>query len=391
MLAWKTVFLLAGFLAGIGASIDKLIPLRHKTRLHDKMVRWWIRLDETPMPDYARLLSIWIVSRLDHVMRRHYLRTIIFCFIASFFFISLASFWSALVAAPDPRMFTGEMTFDPTKIYPSTWFDSVPLPHVLVVLSVVPYDLLLVLSTIIALRIIRSSPPFWILLIVPAQIAISIVCAIFCMATIAHVDSYTINHDLVGAQYERRLREFVEPTIISNIMANPRLAGIRILGKNESVMAFVETMSTNINTTHYEITSSFIDDLHQSHTNLWALVKGQRPMWEGKLNVNLQDKQSSLSYTRTFGTPTNKTSFLLVGSVFYPSVTILILLSTMFVAKVVLTLGRTCGMFYFDRATENTPYTFIPGTLLGIVSGIVLALLNLVSELITLFHNSPKF
>ena len=48
------------------------------------------------------------------------------------------------------------------------------------------------------------------------------------------------------------------------------------------------------------------------------------------------------------------------------------------------------GMFYLDRVTENSAKEFIPGTLFGIVFGIVAALGKLVGELFSVFAGFQK-
>ncbi len=48
------------------------------------------------------------------------------------------------------------------------------------------------------------------------------------------------------------------------------------------------------------------------------------------------------------------------------------------------------SMFYLDRVTENSAKEFTPGTLFGIVFGIVAALGKLVGELFSVFAGFQK-
>ena len=257
MLAWKTVFAIAVFLAGVGASINKLIPLRHKTRLHDWMVRWWIRLDETPIPDHPRLLAKWITVRFEQAFRVHALRTIVLCVVASGLCLTFAVNCRA-AHKPVGWISTNDLIDNGTIIQPVTWFDSIPFPHVTVTFTVLLFDLAMILATIRTLSVIRCGTPFKNLMMMTAHILISVVGGIACFATVLYLEDWAVNHDLIGMQYERRLRMAAEPGLIAlNINQNRRWITEKNLQTNPLVIAIQNGQSTNIVVTHYRIVSFF--------------------------------------------------------------------------------------------------------------------------------------
>jgi len=48
--------------AGLGAIVDRLLLRRHKGRLHDALLRYWVHLDELSLPDIWRVFADYAIS-----------------------------------------------------------------------------------------------------------------------------------------------------------------------------------------------------------------------------------------------------------------------------------------------------------------------------------------
>ena len=137
MLTWKTVAAATALLVFIGGSLDRLIAIRYKGRLHLAMIRWWDRLEKTSIPDYPPLLASWILKKWDIIQKNPWRTFILYC-VGSWAFISLAF----VLVVNNPIGFEIPMPEQVKNIEPYTWFDSVELPHALVYLSLLPFDCL---------------------------------------------------------------------------------------------------------------------------------------------------------------------------------------------------------------------------------------------------------
>jgi hypothetical protein len=90
MFTWITTFGIATGLAGVGAYVDKLVSIRHKSKLHLAMHRWWNRLDETKIPNYLHLLSFWISSRAEKLFYSNHWRMIVAYSIISWLLLTIS-------------------------------------------------------------------------------------------------------------------------------------------------------------------------------------------------------------------------------------------------------------------------------------------------------------
>ena len=131
-------------------------------------------------------------------------------------------------------------------------------------------------------------------------------------------------------------------------------------------------------------------DLKQAPRKIISLMLGESVWWESRIEVKMNDGPLAISYTRAENALVSSAALLGVGSVFYPLVAIIILLSIIMVGILIMVGGRSMSMFYLDRVTENSAKEFTPGTLFGIVFGIVAALGKLVGELFSVFAGFQK-
>src|SRR2546428_4417623 len=103
----KTIIFILTLFPGMGVGFDKLLALRHKAKLHYAMIRWWDRLDETAIPDYPHLLTTWLLTRIERILKLDPRRTLIAYLLICFAFLSGASLLNVLTPEPaDPQFVT---------------------------------------------------------------------------------------------------------------------------------------------------------------------------------------------------------------------------------------------------------------------------------------------
>ena len=129
------IYVLLGVFAG-GASLDKLLASRHRMRLHDLAVRYWVKLEDTPVPDVLRLTARWILKITDKMGNRRTTSVLLYI-LATVSFVSIASLLEKHLSGGDWKQgANGDI------------WDIIPLPHIAVYLTVSAFDITDILAII---------------------------------------------------------------------------------------------------------------------------------------------------------------------------------------------------------------------------------------------------
>ena len=343
----------------IGVAIDKLIPLRHKQKLQLAMIRWWNRLDETPIPDYPKLLASWVVIRVERLSRKPWLPLIVYSAI-SILFLSAAGLHFGKEAA-DPTFVDLRL---PEMAYPlkdPNIFDRMPLPHVTVLMVVFIFDFANLLLTVKSLKFIRKSNATRSLLILLVNLLTTTALAAVCFASVMHVEDFILNHNFVGEKFERQIRARGEVAIFNYHSGHlPELRGLKV--------------STNAVVTRYRLNNSFWGNLRQTPDVFWRLIRGDAIVyWTNSISTAFRDKGLDLEWTHSTAFHLDRPILLLSGTVYYPCLMLVIGLVFMLVAKLVLSVVRFAIMYFCDLASEVVnPKDCAPATLLGTVLALLI-------------------
>ena len=376
MFTWKTILAISVALAGCGAAIDRLISLRHKTRLHLLLIKWWHRLDETRIPDFPKLLAGWLTSAFGRASKRKYGRTMILYLVLYIGFVSLASISS--LPAFDSRILTLSFEVPSDTLITPNFFDELPVPHALSYLAVLPFDLIMIAATLYVLRLIGRSPWYVSTGAVCLHLVLSVIIAILTFAAALHAHEFALYRNLLGMRSAFRTLQVAEPFWFNLVESTNNSQWKEYVKTN----ALPQSLSTNAIAILLSRRSSYWHDIRQTPGVMMDLIHGEIPIWKGILDVKIQDRGNILSYTREDGNRLGPSSLLLAGTIFYPALLILALLLAMLLSKGFLVLFRQGTMYFFDLSTEKSPENFAPGTLLGIVAGLIAAIADCAVDII---------
>lgn len=385
------------FLAGTGASVDKLIPLRHKGKLHHAMVNWWNSLDSTPVPDYLRVLSYWLASKFEMILRRGPLRAIILIAAISWLLLDCQIFLLGRVRAkvPTQGVISLKVAEEVLKrnVTPDNWIEASSLPHISNNIATLPFDFLVVGLTFGTLRILRTCSSFQACIVISAHIVMICVLGVGCYAVNDFAGNFALNHNTIGLRYARRVLE-VHEILLFNFESMHRSNGVpavvtQLQGTNSTTYTNLPsgfTISSNATVVYYRIGDSLVGDLKRTPDFLWGLTQGRPSALMTPMTAGFVDGNTIFFWSHLTGYYAPVTSLLCTGTLAIPTLFVTMLLAFMLVARLVLSGVRALLMYYFDLATEKTPKEFMPGTLFGIAIGLLIALLKLLSEGLSLIH-----
>jgi hypothetical protein len=389
MFAWNIVAWAAAFLAATGATIDKLIPLRHKQRLHHNMVKWWDWLDSKPVPDFLHLLSGWITLRFDALLRLHRLWAIVALAAFTWVFLSVAVIFSPYIPAIPA---SGEMTTISFRndlrnfhVKPDNWIEACPLPHVGQVLTVFGFDLIVAAITFSTLRFLKDSSFRGSLLAITAHLAALFTLAILCLAANLFVSNLLLNHNVIGIRYARKQLE-VEDITLFNYYSLTR--GTNLFFGTYLPSGF--TLSTNAVVEYYHVDQSLFRVAKNTTLYMSNLLHRRPVSISCFVTSRFRDGDRILTWshlTEYYETPA---ILIYIGTLAIPALLVMLVLLLMVISKLVLSAVRKGFMYYFDLATEKNPKSdpkeFMPATLMGLALSSLIAICKGLGTLLASLH-----
>lgn len=358
-------------LLGAGRALDELVAYRHKERLHDLCVRFWVRLSETPVPNLPSLFAAWVLNWTERILNKRW-KTVGVYVIAVTAFLSIAAATIALNNKPD-----GNEIFIPfpkqISLRTPDIFDVAPLPHVLEVVAVIPFDMLMLRLSLTLLNDLRKAKPLRWLFAFATHFFALIVVGVACLTTLTYVDQFLFNSNALGVRYERRVFEAAEIALFNYGSAHGMIASQGIhLSPTATVQSCIAA-------------NTFWNDLRQTAVNVYDVARGKPAVFVQHFVTIFADGNQRMTYEHTITTRTTKSSLLLAGTLLYPILAVMLALAFLAVSKTVLAVGRRCFMYFAEVATEKPPKDFKPFFLLACSADVWLAIIkglkNLVSSL----------
>jgi hypothetical protein len=182
---------------------------------------------------------------------------------------------------------------------------------------------------------------------------------------------FALNHNLVGMQSNHRSEE-LKSIAVFNYMASQSPE------KYNSVV-----LSSNTIVTSYRTGDGSFSTLSQSYDTLKKFVTGGATDWDEKKYVTFLDGHNRIDWVFDSHTSISRAALMMTGTVFYPTVALILILFVMIVGRAVLFTFRRFAMYFLDLSTEAKE--FAPAILLGFTVSIVLVLLKCAIELAALF------
>jgi hypothetical protein len=373
MLSWQSIIAVFIALAASGASFDKMVPLRHKKRLHSWMIGVWLRLDSKRIPDLPSVFAAWLLRRWESHTKGRLWRLVVEYAVVGWAVLSLGAFALNLAHGNQDSITISSPL--PANYHAPTFIEAVPLFHVLAYAAMVPFDLLIIIVTVWGLKIwVKGRLVFKLLATVVCTCA-TLILGVLCFSSIGYASGFAFNHDMIGMSYARQLEGMNS------------IAQFNYFSKHNSKETKNLQLSTNVVVTSVAAKCDFVGLTKQGAITLGRLVLGRKAPETSEVSIQFRDGIVSGHFSIISTSNQSKCALLLTGTVFFPALVILCALLGMIIAKVLLGVGRFSALYFIDLSTEPADNDFAPGTLLGIVFSILLTVLQSIIALLRYLGN----
>jgi hypothetical protein len=402
MIAWKLIAGFAAFCSLSGAGIDRIIQYRHKARLHDAMIRCWVRLSETQARNFIRLLANWVLSRLNRHLGSGFKNFVAAYLIATFIFLWVVYHLQNSVPAllPGGVHGWGHIDTEQPKTFLIKFLFAFRAPHISLVFTAMPFDVLVLFIFLRTLTVIRKCAPVIAALYLFLNLLITGAVAIACIASIFYIETVALNQRWLGMeppailleQAEIRLFNANNPPVLMftttatglfNAMTNSEVAlksGFAFAqGASNAIMTHV-ALGARTRVTRIHIDNSFADLFRQSFVLALHLLDHKPAPLSRTITVDFAESKTFVHWEHVEVGYVSWPTLLLAGPIATPAMVFVLLLMAMLVARGVLAVV----MYFLERATEETVINFCPATLLGVAAGVLIAFINAFGELLKL-------
>lgn len=348
MITWSTIAILAATFAIFGAAFDKLILTRQKPALHQKLVSYWVSLEELEYKNLAKSLSSYVLSKLKNTTTlgiRSWKTLLVWTFIS----YVLASVASLVAWAIDGG-------FDETTI---------PLPIFTTYISNWIFDLVTVFITLKVLNVVRKHRPSIGLIALAADLLLAFILVILCRSTTMYLNEIAFNYDLPGSGQSRTYTASVYKKDLRNEI---------------TINSFSEKAIIDV-----KLKNSFFDNLKESFY-LFCYLQNESKSAE---IVTIKEKEKEVSYQFSVTRVSGVLWTLIPATVFIPTALFILTLIIFLCLKMILDFLKMIGLHLLEVATEVDPKVdpkgFSPGILVGLLLGCLAALSKAIRELIKVF------
>lgn len=358
MVAWTTIGIIASLLALVGAGFDRILLRRQKNTLYHALIVWWDRLDDTRVPDLPKLMADWILSASKHILKWPVIswQTAVIYIFVSFLLTTAATIFGFILDK-------GFFHFFPTI-----------LPTFVGYVSNLIFDLITIIATVKVIFIVKKFNPLISLIAIIGDIVIAAILAIVSLSVYVRLDDMIWEHSsLSGTSYVHKHYEDAFRKSLKNALAAD---------------GFTENTHLRI---HKGIT--FFDYITSLPRRLRETISKGRSTEEKIVTVYAKDESTNKykSYKVKAKNHVRWFEVMIAGTMFVPTFFYLSILLFMIISKAVLSSSRLLILHFLEVLAQNDPVKepkeFMPGTLTGILFGIVAALANGIVQLIKL-HNS---
>lgn len=357
---WTTIFAIAAFFSAAGVAFDKFLLNKQKNKLHTLMVAWWDRLDNTQIPDLHKLMASFTISGFQKVFgfQLFSFRSIALAVLFSFFLTSGAAIVGQIIDGSMKEL--------------SYYFENklVPLMHFYTYVVNFLFDALTIMITLKVLSIIRSKGRLISTALILLDVILALILSIGCLTLSSAIGRFSLEHKLVWTSQIATEQETLEAVVK------------KYTEENNAAFRYEEVV------TIFPIKYSNLERMKiATHSIIDFLISGSNS-YSYNTTIRVELNQESLRKKITI--PYTFKHFLLYHilfslTTFIPIFLYLSIFVIIVIAKPVLAICKVITMYVLEVATESNPSInhkdFIPGTMFGILIGLVTALGKAIIEL----------
>lgn len=327
---------LGASIIGGAAALDLLTPPSLKPVLHHRLSALWVRLHDTRIPQLPAALAAWCLRVMSRVAgpKLFSLRSV-FIFVAVDWVLTSAAMWVG-------------MAIDGADAYQLVW--NTPLPHWVFYVVNLPLDLVTVLATVFALKLVHRLPQ-WTLPVVIVDLAAALALMFACFAAGFYCDRaityYPIPPSLNDETRDSRLRRSA-PWAVGEATRDgfSDAASFQLVPKLPSVGDF----------------RSYLEGL---------LGPGAMTV---RLTLEVKEGTRTRRYTQSKRVATNAGLIFYASTTLMPTLAFLLAVVVAYMAKFVVEACRLLALVVLEsvthqnpRAVRNEPMKFMPCTILGTI------------------------
>lgn len=349
-MSWTTTALLLGFFAGIGAAIDRFTLARHKTLLHQTLIRFWVNIDDWDVRDYPKYLAASVLSINEYWRTWAFVSKSLSVFSVSWVLTSSAYLLGTYL--------DGTVGF----------YSIVPLPIFTYYAVNMVFDLATVYVTLRVLLVIKNSSTLagFMALLVDAVLAVTLAAGCYTgMATVENYHGYLAWIPGVSGQVEAataRYRKAMRSQLAEDGFSQG--ANIEIREQAEVFKLFISAFEIFV-----KVPRDGVSYLPPDTVKFFVSEDDRQVVYEVPIKT---------SYVTWYG-------FLVSATTLIPTLILVLILIVMILSKLVTIASKSVALYFLELATQpdpaSQPKEFMPFTLLGILFGVIAGLLKLIGNI----------
>lgn len=369
MNSWITIVLpIAGVLIIIGNAFDKLMVRRQKRIVFDSLVKWWDKLSDIRFPILHQKMATNTISIIHKSTSGRYgkVKAILLSLIISWFLTSVFTYFGFVVR-------------DGGFLAPfKTIASGIPLPVFIVYVTNYIFDFLTLFITYIAIVNIIKEKLLKALVIIALDVMLAVILAILSLSFITWSGDISFNNNMWGTHWTHDLykhtieSEYNEFHSSHGFSENAKVTNMRINPKHNIIDYLYITPQIYIKFYEDLKNNNFINNLdHKSINSIHYSISE---------NNNYKELIIEWRVSHVFYLFTSLTTLL-------PTIIYMGYLLFLALSRTLIEILRLSSMQFLEASTEIEPaknlQDFAPGRLLSIVLGVFVAIINMISKLVS--------
>lgn len=373
-MAWDILSIIFICFIATGLSIDRLMLYKHKNIFYNKILFWWVWLDNTDIKDLPKEFAKNTLEAISKRKKYFWSKNTLLILIIFFWLIPSVLFLLGLLI---------ELEFNFFELFN---LGGVPLPIFTVYLINVPFDVITLLITYKVIYIISERNYFEALIVIVLDVLLALMLAVFCFSSILYADHLSKYYQLLGTElgrdqdleYIKEHFQLIYPEDFEDLKKQ-----LDIDENNEaSIYIKFQTARTNENI--------FMHFYNRTPEAIYKIIT------EGKFNYSLLPRHvGEYEYKGTvrtvvieFEARVGWAVLLLAFTTFIPTLIYMIYILLILISKCLLSVVRKLLLYYFELALEVDPSknhtNFMPIGLLAISLSCFASLINAIYQTINL-------
>ena len=346
MFTISTIGVIFGLFVGAGALFDKLLLKHQKILIHNALYRWWFRLENTKIRNLYKLMAEYALEIAGMIFRWPLWSW------QSFILLVILSWILTSIASLIGYHWTPQMH----RISP------IPLPIYTVYILNFPFDLLTCYATFHVLKIIRKANIVISILAIMIDILIAGILVCFCYGVIWWGSDLAFNNQSIGSEFSN---SYFKQHFINN--------NKKVLTKD----GFTEKATVNI---YYK--NSLLSYIKDGFSFYYKRLLGKYCESSYIIEYELiEGKKTKIYQAITIDSNDDWFRMITPLTTFVPTFFYMFILLFLLVGKFIIESAMHLLSVMTEPNPEKDPKEFIPGTLLGLLCGVIASLSKAIVEI----------